>query len=187
MVHHSNSTCLSIPPQITQFHFLQRTHTWHIHHMDSQTAVHHFCEAMQLDPKKTFKAELFAIRAIGRQSTDRVSISEFFPSLCVWISRVSISVQVSDSQRTVPKKKLTHKTRWILCSPPFQQLRSQVFSGYGVFMNDVWAEAVAEAQPLGLTEQQLLVKLKSRWDQMTGVVLAKKPEKICEVQRYLQM
>ena len=54
-------------------------------------------------------------------------------------------------------------------------------------MNDVWAEAVAEAQPLGLTEQQLLVKLKSRWDQMTGVVLAKKPEKICEVQRYLPM
>ena len=44
----------------------------------------------------------------------------------------------------------------------------KVFSGYGVFMNDVWAEAVAEAQPLGLTEQQLLVKLKSRWDQMTG-------------------
>ena len=42
----------------------------------------------------------------------------------------------------------------------------QVFSGYGVFMNEVWAQAVAEAPTLN--EAQLLAKLKSRWDQMTG-------------------
>ena len=145
--------------------------------MDSQTAVHHSAKPCSWIQRRLSRRSCLLSGQLGDRAQTEFPFLNFFHHFVFRKTRVFHFCPGFGLPKNCSLKKPTHKTRWILCSPPFQQLRSQVFSGYGVFMNDVWAEAVAEAQPLGLTEQQLLAKLKSRWDQMTGVVLAKKPTK----------